>query len=122
MYWATRESDYSSLIFIPVFCVFCARILFSIFRLVELVELIGDINFILEAVAFWATLASSFVAILAAVHLWRKFLILAKLMFILGVKIRSAPSSDDRDNICKVRSVTFTQHLLTVARLLAAFW
>jgi hypothetical protein len=41
-------------------------------------------------------------------------------MFILGGKIRSAPSSDDRDNIRKVRSVTVTQLLLTVARLLAA--
>jgi hypothetical protein len=117
LYWASRESDIASLIFVAGFSVFWASVVFTISRLVKL---IGRIRVVLVDVAFWAVLASAFGAILASFHLWRKLLILVNLYFTLGEKFRNAPSSDDRDNIRKIRRVTFTQVLLTVTRLLAA--
>lgn len=112
LFWATRESDVASQIFMVGFSVFVVSIVFTIARIFG----IG----ILTDIAFWATLASSFGAILALNHLVRKFFILLKLQVILGRKARAATSTDIRDNIRKVQRVTFTQIILTVARLLAA--
>ena len=112
LYWATRESDIGSMIFMAGFTVFVASIVFTIAR-------IFSIDF-LEDVAFWATLGSAFGAILASFHLWKKLFILLKLQSILGNKASTVQSSDDADSIRKVRRITWTQILLTVARLLAA--
>jgi hypothetical protein len=112
LYWATRESDIASLIFMSSFLVFVSSIVFTIARIFHIA--------VLEKIAFWATTTSALGAILATFHFWRKFLILVKLMATLGIKIRNAKSPADRDNIRKVRGVTFTQILLTLARLFAA--
>jgi hypothetical protein len=112
LYWATRESDIASLIFMSSFLVFVSSIVFTIARIFNIV--------VLEKIAYWATLTSALGAILAMFHLWRKFLILVKLMSTLGRKIQNAKSQADRDNIRKVRGVTFTQILLTLARLFVA--
>jgi hypothetical protein len=112
LFWATRESDIASLIFTSTYLVFVSSIVFSIAR-------IFDIK-VLEDIAFWGTLASGIGAILAMFHLWRKFVILVKLMFTLGTKNKKARTSIDRDNIQKVRNVTFTQIMLTLMRLFSA--
>lgn len=112
LYWATRESEVSSLIFVTGFLVFIASILFTIARIFRIESLLN--------VAFWASLASALGAILAAFHLWRKFWILVKLASTLGTKAKTALLSDDRENIRKVRRVTWTQIALTATRFLTA--
>jgi len=94
------------------FLVFIASILFTIAR-------IFSIDVLLD-VAFWASLPSTFGAILASFHLVRKFFILTRLWGILSGKTRSASSTDDRERIRQVRRVTFTQIILTTARLISA--
>jgi hypothetical protein len=112
LYWATRESDIASLIFMTGFLVFITSIVFTIARIFRIQVLLN--------IAFWASLASALGAVLATFHLWRKFWILVKLASTLGSKSRTAPSSDDRYNIQKVRRVTWTQIALTAARLVSA--
>ena len=111
-YYATRESDVASLIFMVGCLVFAASIVFTIARIFSIPVLVD--------VAFWASLASTLGAILAAFHLWRKLWILIKLVGALGSKARDAPTTDDRYNIRKVKRVTWTQILLTLARFLSA--
>ena len=109
LYWATRESDRASLIFMSAFLVFIASVIFTIAR-------IFDVDVLLE-VSFWALAASAIGAIIATFHFCRKLLILSRLFVTLGSKVRDARSSDDRSNIRKVRGITFTQILLTLTRL-----
>jgi hypothetical protein len=111
-YWATRESDVASLIFVVVFLVFVVSILFTIANIFTIQ--------VLREVAFWASPTSALGAILAVFHLWRKFWILVKLVGTLGIKARNAPTTDDRDNIRKVKRVTWTQIFLTLARFLSS--
>jgi hypothetical protein len=68
----------------------------------------------------WASLPSTFGAILASFHLVRKYLILVRLWCVLAGKARGAESSDDREHIRQVRRITLTQILLTKACLLSA--
>ena len=112
VYWATRESDNASLIFMSSYLVFVSSIVFTIAR-------IFDIK-VLEDIAFWATAASGIGAILAMFHLWRKFKILVGLMITLGQKNKAAKTRADRFDIQKVCNVTFTQVLLTLMRLFSA--
>ena len=56
LYWATRESDIASLIFMSAFLVFIASIVFTIARIFHIS--------VLEDIAFWATAISAFGAIL----------------------------------------------------------
>jgi hypothetical protein len=113
LYWATRESDIASLIFVSGFLVFIASWIFSISRIITRS---GGPDTVTD-VAFWATLASATGAILGAFHLVRKFFILTSLWFTLGRKARDAPSVDDREHIRRVKSVTSTQMLLTLFRI-----
>jgi hypothetical protein len=108
-YWATRESDIASLIFLSGFFVFVSSIVFSVARL-------GSIG-VLEDFAFWATAASTLGAALATFHLVRKLFLLCGLWSVLGSKKKDTSSPDDRQDIRKIRVVTFTQILLTLARL-----
>lgn len=105
LYWATRESDISSLIFLLAVTVFIASILFSFARVFN-VETLEDI-------AFWALLASTMGALLAVQHLGRKLAILVRLHGQLGQK----PASID---LTKVSKVTAIQITFTVARLATA--
>jgi hypothetical protein len=110
LYWATRESDIGSLIFMSSFLVLVASIYFIIARA-------SGIDLLLD-IAFWAVTASGIGAALAVFHFWRKLLILVRLMWTLSRKARSAREADERENIRLVRGVTFTQVLLTLTRLL----
>jgi hypothetical protein len=116
LYWATRESDIASLIFVSAFSVFIASIIFTISRIIERA---GGSSTVSD-VAYWATLASATGAILALFHLVRKLFLLVGLWFTLGRKARSTATTDDRDHIRRVRSVTVTQILLTLTRIVAA--
>jgi macrodomain Ter protein organizer (MatP/YcbG family) len=116
LYWATRESDVASLIFVSAFLVHVVSWIFSIARIITLV---GGPSGVTD-VAFWATLASAMGAILAAFHFQRKFFILFGLWCSLFGKSRQGKDFDDRRAIGKVRGVTFIQLILTFLRLLAA--
>lgn len=116
LFWATRESDVASLVFVSGFLVFVASIIFSISRIITRAGG-GDA---LTNVAFWATAASATGAALASFHLVRKFFILASLWCTLGSKVRNASATDEREAIQTVKAVTFTQILLTMTRMAAA--
>lgn len=108
LYWATRESDVASLIYLSGFFVFIASITFTIARLFNITKL--------EDWAFWANLVSETGAALAFYHLWRKLAILVGLWGILWKK-RAQTDGIDRQDIRRVSNVTFTQILLTLTRL-----
>ena len=112
LHWATRESDIASLVFCSGFFVFVASFAFELAHILKIDVLVQF--------AFWATLTSAFGAILGTFHLWRKLLILVNLMLTLTSKHRSATHTELRDNIAKVRGVTFAQIILTLGRLLSA--
>ena len=116
LFWATRESDIASLIFVSGFLVFAASIIFSISRIITRAGG-GDA---LTNVAFWATAASATGAALASFHLVRKFFILVSLWCTLGSKVHNASTSEIRETIQTVKAVTFTQILLTLTRMAAA--
>ena len=111
LYWATRESDVASLIYLSGFFVFVTSITFTVARIFNIK--------LLEDWAFWANLVSETGAALALYHLWRKFLILVNLWWILWNKTGDTDGID-RQDIKRVRSVTFTQIMLTVTRLATA--
>ena len=113
LYWATRESDVASLIFVTSVLVFVASIVFTI------VARCGSIRTLLD-IAFWATAIGAIGAILAMSHLARKTYILCGLWVVLAQKTKSAPSMAHRKNIRKVRAVTFTQILLTLTGFVSA--
>jgi hypothetical protein len=73
----------------------------------------------LEQFAFWAIAASALGTVLAVFHFARKTLILINLWKLLRSKVGFV-TPDNSDNIQKIRSVTMTQILLTLARLVAA--
>lgn len=106
LYWATRESDIASLIFVSASLTFVASVIFTtawIFSIRALTDL-----------AFLSTAVASFGAILAMSHLFRKFFILARLGIVLRKKDREV-TEDRKSDLALVRSVTYTQLLLTLA-------
>jgi hypothetical protein len=111
LYWATRESDIASLVFMNGCVVFIASFLIVIAFVVR--------NEVLSDLATFLALASVLGAILAMFHLWRKFVILVKLMLTLTDKVRSA-NTDERFSIFKIRQVAFAQSMLTLTLLLSA--
>jgi len=111
LYWATRESDIASLIFVSAFLTFMASIVFT----VALIFGIGS----LTDLAFFSAAASGLGAILAVFHFVRKFCILVKLWFTLWAK-SSKIAPPFKDDLRLVRRVTFTQILLTAARFCAS--
>jgi hypothetical protein len=117
LYWATRESDIASMIFVSSFLGFIVSWIFSISRIITR---LGGPSSVTE-VGFWASISSALGAILAAFHFVRKLLILVGLWCTLGGKIRAAgPDKDSRRALGRIKSVTFIQLLLTLARLGAA--
>lgn len=108
LYWATRESDIASLIFVSSFLTFVTSIIFSVARLVGIEYLVN--------LAFFSAAASALGAILAVFHLIRKFFILLRLWILLWIKGNKINAPFRRD-LQLVRRVTLTQILLTVARL-----
>lgn len=117
LYWSTHESDIASMIFMSAFLVHLVSWVFSISRIISLAGGPDTVTM----VAAYASLASTLSAILAAFHFQRKLIILLNLWCVLGGKVRNASTTDDREAIRKVKSVTFTQLFLTFLRLLAAY-
>jgi hypothetical protein len=120
LYWATRESDIASLIFVTVFVVFLASILFTIARIIYAADRTIPGITTLFNVAFWASLPSALAAILASFHFFRKFFILCNLWRVLVGKTWTSASTDVRERLHVVCRVTGTQIVLTLARLLAS--
>lgn len=122
LYWATRESDIASIIFVSASLNFFVSIIFLISWIVSSVggrsTVAGSIT--VEDVGIWATLASSVGAVLAAFHFFRKFFILLGLWRTLGGKVREAKDMIARRALGRIKGVTFIQLLLTFARLGAA--
>lgn len=111
LYWATRESDVASMIFVSSSLTFAASVVFTIARICAIRALTN--------LAFVSAAASSVGAILAMFHLARKFWILAGLWVILRKKNQSvAPHC--KSDLRLVRRVTLTQLLLTLARFCTA--
>jgi len=117
LYWATRESDVASLIFMSAFLVHIASWIFTISQIITAA---GGPSTVTD-VAFWAALASAFGAILAAFHFQRKLFLLLGLWWTLGKKRASATTTDDYEAIRRVKRVTSTQIFLTFVRLLTAY-
>ncbi len=139
LYWATRESDVSSLIFgkasLHLFLSFTTRcvdfltcfsvtvvfvhILSWIFTISRILTFLGGPDDVTDASAL-ASIGSTFGAILGALHFHRKLSILLRLWSILGGKVRTAKTSDDAASIKKVKDVTSSQILVTFFHFLAA--
>lgn len=111
LYWATRESDISSIIFVVAGLTFLTSLVFSVARVFR-------ISFLTD-IAFSAAAASTLGALLAVFHLVRKVYILTTLWFLLHEKDYEVPDVYLRD-LYLVRRVTMIQFLLTMTRLLAA--
>lgn len=116
LYWATRESDIASMIFMSASLGFVVSIIFTVSRIVTAVGGPSEAT----DVAFWAILASAVGAVLAAFHFFRKLSILLGLWCALGGKVRAAGGPAARSSLGRIRAVTFTQLLLTATRLAAA--
>ena len=111
LYWATRESDIASMVFLSGFLTFFASVVFTVARIFRL-ERLNDF-------AYVAFATSSLGAILAAFHFVRKLALLTRLWFELSSKAKQVTVNQKR-GIRMIRAVTGTQILLTIARLLAA--
>lgn len=111
LYWATHESDFSSLIFVVAALTFVTSIVFTIARILR-ISLLTDI-------AFFASAASTLGALLAVIHLVRKTAILSNLWVLLHEKDYEVPDVYLRD-LHLVRRVALIQLFLTIVRLLAA--
>jgi hypothetical protein len=109
LYFATTESEIGSMIFLSGLIVFVTAALFTIFRIVAS---LGSSPRILLEITRWASIGSLFGALLAFFHLIRKMKHLVKLDAELG-KEKMATDAQ----IVRVRTITRTQELLTVVRL-----
>jgi len=117
LYWATRESEIASLIFVSACLAFIVSWIFTISRIITR---LGGPTAVTE-LGFWGSIASALGAILAVFHFVRKLLILVRLWCTLGGKVRASGSDKDaRRALQRIKGVTFTQLMLTAARLGAA--
>ena len=112
-YWAHRESQIASCVFVTGFFTFIASILFTIAR-------IGSISVLVDA-AFWTALPSSLGAILASMHLYRKTRILLGLVGKVNRKKKMVQHDEEAvGNFRVVLSATWHQIGLTLFRFVAA--
>jgi hypothetical protein len=116
LYWATRERDVGSMLFVSAFLVFVVSWIFIISRIITWAggpSVVADI-------AFWSQLASVIGALLATVHFVRKLFILLGLWITLVKKVKAGTlDTSTHDALRRIRNVTFIQILLTMARLCA---
>jgi hypothetical protein len=125
LYWATRESDVASLIFVSACLTFTTSLVFIGARIVNARALT---QFVLLSAA-----VSSVGALLGVFHLVRKSIILGRLWIVLWRKERAYSSlcaecahmeeersryTRNRDDLRVLKGVTMTQLLLTFARFL----
>jgi hypothetical protein len=111
LYWASRESGIASLIFTSASLTFLASLVFTIGRIFS----IGVQN----SIAFFSAATSALGALLAVMHFVRKLFILGHLWMVLGAK-KHRVSQENQKNFGRIRTVTCTQILLTLSRLIAA--
>ena len=125
LYWATHESGVASLVFCCALAIFLSSIVFVIARIITRADDgSGSISSskVTDA-AFWATIASTFGAILALYHFARKFFHILSIWFALtrkSTKTATANSVEDKYRIRQIRRVTFLQMLMTLIRLVAS--
>jgi hypothetical protein len=111
LYWATRESDIASIIFVSASLTFAASVVFTVARIFSIDALN---NF-----SFFATATSAMGAVLAAFHFVRKSRILTGLWFELRDKAAKAADAQ-KMSIKQIETVTAMQIFLTLTRLGAA--
>jgi hypothetical protein len=130
LYWATRESDVASMIFVSACLTFLSSLVFTVARIFS----VG----VLTKLVFLSAAVSSLGALLAIFHLLRKSFILVRLWLILyekenNVKQIAGSATDKAEmkyamirrnmyqkDLRLLRSVTLTQLLLTLARFVTA--
>uniref|UniRef100_A0A7S3L929 Uncharacterized protein n=1 Tax=Amphora coffeiformis TaxID=265554 RepID=A0A7S3L929_9STRA len=112
LFWAHRESQVASMVFVTGFLVFVSSVVFTIGRIFR-VDVLIDIS-------FWAALPSTMGALLAAFHLFRKYGLLSGLYQKIKAKRNTAVDSDSRDSFSVVLSATSHQMSLTVIRFFTA--
>ena len=114
--------SFNRLTFIVV-AVFCVHILSWIFTISRIISFASNdrVAASVTNAAAWATVASTFGAILSVFHFQRKLGILTRLWCLLGNKVSSAKTPEAAAAIRTVRTVTFTQVFLTFLRLIASY-
>ena len=129
LYYATRESDIASMIFVSACLTFTTSLVFTVARILSVGALTN--------LVFVSTAVSSVGALLAIFHLVRKSHILGRLWIILWQKERKvnhpiaklenveiesvvARQKMNRKEVRLLRRVTLTQLLLTLARFVTA--
>jgi len=110
LYWATRESDIASLIFMTGLSVFFLSIIISIGNIIRWSKLSQGAGLVLLPVAFLG-------ASLAVFHLVRKMGILLRLLSILS---RKASTDVQQKSLRTIRNVTFVHTILIFMRLFTA--
>jgi hypothetical protein len=111
LYWATRESDVASLIFVSASLTFASSLVFTLAWLFS-VDAVAKLAFLSAAV-------STTGALLAMFHLFRKFFIIVGLLTVLYKKDR-VNAAHTIANMGLVQYVTVIQLLLTLARFVTA--
>jgi uncharacterized membrane protein len=112
LYYATKESEVASMIFLSSCIVFLFSIFFSFFRLLAVAGVDGEWVDTVLAAAAWAAVGTTLGSALATFHFVRKLRHLFNLFFCLG-----SMKTDKR--VRTVRIVTLTQILLVALRLAA---
>jgi len=112
LFWAHRESQVASIVFVTGFLVFVSSIVFTIGRIFR-VDVLIDI-------AFWAALPSTMGAVLAAFHLFRKYSLLSGLHQKIKAKRNATVDSESRASFSVVLSATSHQMALTFIRFITA--
>jgi hypothetical protein len=118
LYYATKESESSSMIILSSYITFCLSVVFTILRIIEISGPStggkSDLNWIDDAlsIAQWASLGTLLGAFIAVFHFTRK------LRHLFGLD--SALASRKRDpRIRKAITVTRTQEFITIIRFLS---
>lgn len=111
LYYATTESEVASAVLLSGFLVFLTSIVFTVFRIISF-AFTNDPSWVADLVnaTGWAVVLSSFGAILALLHFFRKTKHLIRLFGLLEAKYNAA-------EIDRIRWVTFNQIILTLIRI-----
>jgi hypothetical protein len=112
LFWATRESDVASLMFVSGVVVFASSVTFTVGHLLDLQRL--------TSFSHWAMLASALSSSIALQHFSRKFVILFTLWRKLRPKTCQKNSLACKRHIETVRTITLVQLLVTLFRIVAA--
>jgi len=111
-YWASRESDTASLIFVSAFLTFSSSITFTLARVFSISSL--------EVASFWAMLPSAIGSLIATGHFARKGRILMQLFTNLRRGRRQLSNATDANSSLQIQFVVIIQFVFTAVRLFTA--